>query len=185
MNNLPRLKHEETENINRLITSIEIETVIIKLPLFATSLFIHLTMDGHVGCFHSLVITNSGAYIIFELVFLFSLDIYLGVKLMVNVVVLLFLPPPTRIYVRNWRFLLEISSGSAQTQGESWRVIRMKLDNKLVCNEISHSGITLCKTERASAMKQPQSSSNLIESLSSYITLSNSYLFWNSLAKWG
>ena len=35
-NNLPRLKHKETENINRLITSIEIETVIIKFPLYAT-----------------------------------------------------------------------------------------------------------------------------------------------------
>ena len=42
-------------------------------------------------CFHSLAVINSGAYIIFELVFLFSLDIYLGVKLMVNVVALLLL----------------------------------------------------------------------------------------------
>ena len=102
MNNLPRLKHEETENINRLITSIEIETVIVKLPLFATSLSICLCMYGHIGFFHSLAVINSGAYIIFELVFLFSLDIYLGVKLMVNVVALFLLPPsPATIDVRN------------------------------------------------------------------------------------
>ena len=91
MKNIPRLKHEETENVNRLITSIEIKIVIIKLPLFATSLPIHLCMDGHIGCLHSLAIINSSAYIFFELVFLFSLDIYLRVKLMVNVVVLLLL----------------------------------------------------------------------------------------------
>ena len=30
------------------------------------------------------------------------------------------------------RFLSEISNVSAQTQGESWRVIRMHVDNKLV-----------------------------------------------------
>ena len=100
MNNLPRLKHEETENVNRLITSIEVETVTVKLPLFATSVSVCLCMDGHIGCFHSLAIISSSAYIIFELVFLISLDIYLGVKLMVNVVALFLLPPPT-IDVRN------------------------------------------------------------------------------------
>ena len=42
MKNIPRLKHEETENVNRLITNIEIEIEIIKLPLFATSLSIRL-----------------------------------------------------------------------------------------------------------------------------------------------
>ena len=34
--NFQRLNQKETENINRLITSIEIETVIIKFPLYAT-----------------------------------------------------------------------------------------------------------------------------------------------------
>ena len=32
MYNLPRLHHEEIENLNRLITSSEIESVILKLP---------------------------------------------------------------------------------------------------------------------------------------------------------
>ena len=44
MNNLPRLKHEETENVNRLITSIEVETVTVKLPLFATSVSVSVWM---------------------------------------------------------------------------------------------------------------------------------------------
>ena len=45
MNNLPRLKHAETENINRLSTSTETETMIIQLPhMLHFPLFIYLWM---------------------------------------------------------------------------------------------------------------------------------------------
>ena len=59
---------------------------------------------------------------------------------MVNVVVLLlldfclfvcFVLFPIDVTIEE-RFLSEISNGSAQTQGESWRLIRMQVDNKLL-----------------------------------------------------
>ena len=63
---------------------------------------------------------------------------YPGVKLTVNVVVLLllvclfcFVLFPIDVTIEE-RFLSEISNGSAQTQGESWRLIRMQVDNKLL-----------------------------------------------------
>ena len=59
--NLPRLNQEEIENMNRPITRNEIETVIIKLPIYATSLSIHLSLSGHVGCFHILAIKINAA----------------------------------------------------------------------------------------------------------------------------
>ena len=69
---------------------------------------------------------------------LFPLGIYPGVKLTVNVVVLLllvclfcFVLFPIDVTIEE-RFLSEISNGSAQTQGESWRLIRMQVDNKLL-----------------------------------------------------
>ena len=75
------------------------------------------------------------------------------------------------------RFLSEISNGSAQTQGESRRVIRMQVDNKLVCNKISHSGITLCQNRKSFSYEANHNQVQiLIESLSSYVTLSCSYL---------
>ena len=55
------------------------------------SFFIHLSVDGHLGCFPVLDIVNSaamniGVRVSFELVFLLFLDIYPGVKLLGHMV---------------------------------------------------------------------------------------------------
>ena len=54
--------------------------------------FIHLSVDGHLGCFCILAIinnaTNIGGMYLFDLEFSFFLDIYPGVELLDRVVVL-------------------------------------------------------------------------------------------------
>ena len=55
--------------------------------------FIHLSVDGYIGCFHVLAIVNSAAMTIgvhepFLIMFLFFLDIYPGVRLLDQIVVL-------------------------------------------------------------------------------------------------
>ena len=49
--------------------------------------FTHSSIDGHVGCFHILAVTNNaamniGMHVFFELVLLFSFDINPGVELL-------------------------------------------------------------------------------------------------------
>ena len=56
-------------------------------------IFIHLFVDGHLGCFHIMVIVNNAAmnfevHISFELVFSFSSGKYSGVELVDHVAVL-------------------------------------------------------------------------------------------------
>ena len=56
--------------------------------------FMHLSIDGHLGCFHVLTIANNaavniGVICLFELVFLFSLTMYPELGSVYHVVVLL------------------------------------------------------------------------------------------------
>ena len=66
---------------------------------------------------------------------------------------------PTDVTIEE-RFLSEISNGSAQTQGESWRVIRMHVDNKLVWTKLVIMELHCVKTEKLQLWSQPQPSSN-------------------------
>ena len=61
--------------------------------IYIICLFIHSSIDGHLGCFHSLTIVNNavmniGVYILFKFVFLFSLGGYPEVELLDCIVVL-------------------------------------------------------------------------------------------------
>ena len=58
-----------------------------------TCIFIHSSVDGHLGCFYILDTENDAAKnivgcVFFELVFSFSLNIYPEVELMDNMIVL-------------------------------------------------------------------------------------------------
>ena len=63
------------------------------IPLYKIAhFFVHLSVDGHLGCFYVLAIVNNaavkGCIYLFELVFLYSLEKYPGVKQLDHMVVL-------------------------------------------------------------------------------------------------